>query len=216
MEDHDFQVVRKNLNILSVLIIMLAFADAQLDKLNFLGIEMKLDSAKFYQAVFVGYLYFVWRFLTKVPIISGFWSDFLQYYMNSEDGVKKHHNYDRYKDLLIEKSEDLKNAIESNDQFFRLNQINVDRLPNWPLHRLRLVFAFHASHRASSTQSNQFSVEYDITVSRLLAVRKLVVFSVKYDKFGDYLFPLVPVVLAVYFFIFKHDWQGSMASLFLR
>lgn len=216
MEDHDFQVVRKNLNILSVLILMLAFTNAQLDKLNFLGIEMQLDSSKFYQAIFVAYLYFVWRFLTKVPIIGGFWNDFLQYYLNSEEGIKKQHNYERYKHTLIAKSEELKFVLNSNDQAFRLVQVSSSRLPEWPLHKLRLSFSFSATAPNSSSHSRSFYVDHDISVSRFLVIRKLILFSVKYDKFGDYLFPLVLVIAVVGFFFFKGQWQGGFASLFLN
>lgn len=215
MEDHDFQVVRKNLNILSVLILMLAFTNAQLDNLNFLGIEMQLDSTKFYQAIFVAYLYFFWRFLTKVPIRGGFWSDFLQYYLNFDEGIKKQHNYPRYKAALQEKSELLRDAIESNDQSFRHIQTNVYRLPGLPLHKLRFSFSFNAAHRNSGTQGHQFSVDLDITVSRLIAFRKLVTFCIKYDKFGDYIFPLIPTAIVIIFFFFKTGWQGSFKSLFI-
>jgi hypothetical protein len=116
MDDHDFTLVRKNLNILSVLILILAFTNAQLHSINLLGIEMDLDAIKLYQALFIGYLYFIWRFLTKLPLSSGFWNDFEQYYFNSENGIKKQNTFNHYRDKIIGSNELLRLSKELTDK----------------------------------------------------------------------------------------------------
>jgi len=216
MEDHDFQVVRKNLNILSVLILILAYTNAQLNSFNFLGIKLDLDAYKLYTALVVGYVYFVWRFLTKLNFNGGFWSDFLQYFLMSGEGVKQKHNFERYRKEFIEKSERLKYAIETNDRFFRYIQLNITRQAGWPLTRLNLSAGFCASGREGKDDQEQFYVDYEISLSRLFIFRKFILFSIKFDKFGDYLFPLIPVLVNVGFFFFKSEWQGSFQSLVLK
>jgi hypothetical protein len=214
MEDHDFQVVRKNLNILSILILILAYTSAKLDSFNFLGLQLELIGSKLYQALYVGYAYFIWRFLTKLPLISGFWNDFLQYYITSEKGVKKQHNYERYKKQFIDKSERLKYSIETNDPQLWLTQFSVIRLSAWPLTQLRLSAHLNASKREGENDMPQFNVEHDINVSRFLLFRKLIFFCIKYDKFGDYLFPIIPVFINLLFFLLKSEWQGSVNKIF--
>lgn len=215
MEDHDFQVVRKNLNILSVLILILAFTNAQLHTINLLGIDMELDGNKLYQALFLGYIYLLWRFLTKLPLRGGFWNDFLQYYLDSEEGVKKHHHYERYKELLIEKSPRLKRAIEDQGELKPV-QLRFVRFSEWPLTKLRLAASFQSRTDQSLNETPSFSIDHDIHVPRIYQWYRLIMFSVKYDKFGDYLFPLIPVLINFYFFTVKTEWQGSFYHLFLK
>jgi hypothetical protein len=211
LDDKDFDLVRKNLNILSVLILILAYANAQLHSLNFLGIQIDFDGDKLYQALFIGYSYFVWRFLTKLRLLSGFWNDFLQYYMTSEFGVKSKYNYTTLKKEFDEKSPQLKQANEQKDDSLRLVQLSVIRFPDWPLTKLRLSATFYSQ----GAQQN-FNVDYDIKVSKIFLLRKLLTFCVKLDKFGDYLFPLIPVLTNIFFFTFKTQWQGSFSHLFLK
>lgn len=216
IDDHDFLLVRKNLNILSVLILILAFTNAKLGSLNLLGIQMDLEGVKLYQALYIGYVYFLWRFFTKLPLRSGFWNDFLQYFMNSEEGVKKKHNFDRYKKEFIDNSDRLKHAYEINDKYLNHVQLSVIRFPDWPLTQLRLSATFQASGREGKNDNAQFGVDHDIKVSRFFVLKKLILFCIKYDKFGDYLFPLIPVLTVLGFFFFKLDWQGSFFSIFIK
>lgn len=215
IEDHDFQLVRKNLNILSVVFLVLAFTNAEINDANLLGISMKLNGSKFYISLYAGYAYFVWRFLTKLPLRTGFWNDFCAYYMNEKDGAQKEHNYHRYRKQLVEVSARLRNAIEINDPYFRLNQWSITRASSG-LRDLKLTGYFQGSGRQDANDQQQFSVDYQITVSKTYVFAKLVKFCVKYDKFGDYLFPLVPVVSVFLFFLLKSDWQGSFYSLFIN
>jgi hypothetical protein len=215
MDDNDFYVVRKNLNILSVLILILAYTNAKIDSLNFLNIQIDLNGTKLYVAIFIGYLYFLWRFLTKLQLRSGFWNDFLQFYINSEEGVRSTHNEKRYRQELIDKSLRLKKAVEENEDFFRFVQLSIIRFKEWPLTKLRLSFTFTSTGSGNGEQPN-FNVDHDITFSRFFFLRKLVSFCLKGDKFGDYLFPIIPVLGNIAFFIFKSGWQGSLEQLFLR
>lgn len=89
IDDKDFPLVRKNLNILSILILILAYTNAKLDSLNFLGIQIDLNAHKLYVAIFILYIYMIWRFLTKLPLRGGFWNGFEQFYMDGDEGVKK-------------------------------------------------------------------------------------------------------------------------------
>jgi hypothetical protein len=214
MDDHDFTLVRKNLNILSVLILILAFTNAQLHSINLLGIEMDLDAIKLYQALFIGYLYFIWRFLTKLPLRSGFWNDFEQHYITSEYGVKKQHTYERYKQQFIDSLSQLKSTIKEGSSDARFVQLNVVRQNN-SLVKLKLSAVYQIIILIGNRQQ-QHNIDIDIKVSRLYFLRKVLIFCFKYDKFGDYLFPLIPVITVVGCFIFKSEWQGSFAGLFLR
>ncbi|MEK6781704.1 MAG: hypothetical protein AABY93_08355 [Bacteroidota bacterium] len=211
MDDKDFYVVRKNLNILSVLILILAFTNAKIETLNFLGIQIDLDGSRLYTALFIGYVYLLWRFLTKLPLKSGFLNDFSQYYINSDEGVKKQHHFTRYKDQLTGKSPELKTAVET-DLNQRLVQTSVTRFDPREFWNLRLSFTFYVTPKAPGQLSN-LTVDQDIVVSRFYFFKCLIVFCVQYDKFGDYLFPLVPVLLNFFFFFTKSEWQGSFKSL---
>lgn len=212
IDDNDFLIVRKNLNILSVLILILGYTNAKLHSMNFLGIELDLNGSKLYIALLLGYIYFVWRFLTKLPFISGFKNDFDQYYLNSEKGIKKSHSYERYKNILINSSKELKTIIE-NKRGYGLNHLAITRFDAATYRKLNLSFSLYTIE-VDNTKSS-FEVVHKITVSSLLFSKILIIFCVKYDKFGDYLFPLVLVVLNIIFFIFRPEWQGSFYSLFL-
>ena len=214
IDDNDFPLVRKNLNILSILILILAYTNAQLHQLNFLGIDMQLDGVKLYQALFLGYFYFIWRYWTKLNFFGGFWGDFTNYYLVSDAGVRKQHNFLKYKESFIDKSERLRDAYEAGDKFLTLSSFDVVRLSNWPLTRLRLIVNFNASGRKGKEDQAQFSEYHDILLSRFYVIRKLISFSIKEDKFGDYLFPLVAVLLNVGFFLLKKEWQGSVYQIF--
>ena len=64
---------------------------------------MQLDGAKFYQALFIGYLFFIWRYCTKLDLRAGFWNDFVNYFISSEEGVKSVHNFNKYSLEFIKK-----------------------------------------------------------------------------------------------------------------
>lgn len=214
MDDHDFTLVRKNLNILSVLILILAFTNAQLHKINLLGIEMDLDAIKLYQALFIGYLYFIWRFLTKLPLSSGFWNDFEQYYFDSENGVKKQNTFNRYRDRIIKSNEILRNYAELKDESIKCTQFLLTRDSRLHLRKIRIDGQVELIKDHGNKE--MINIKYDIELSRIYFVRKLISFCLKYDKFGDYLFPLIPVIAVIGCFIFKSEWQGSFSGLFLR
>jgi len=209
MEDHDFQVVRKNLNILSVLIIVLAFTNAKINTLNFLGIDMQLDGAKFYQALFIGYLYFIWRYCTKLDLRAGFWNDFVNYFISSEEGVKSVHNFKKYENRF--KSEISRfSQMTNDDPNWRLVATNITRHSE-SLSNLTLSITIHTSSEIHMRNPN---FEIDIKVSWKFRLKKFLIFCFRKDKFGDYLFPFVPVILNLLFLLFKTEWQGSLRNIF--
>lgn len=212
IDDHDFPVVRKNLNIISVLILVLAYTNAKLNKLSFLGIEIELDAHKLYIALFIIYAYFIWRFLTKLPLKSGFGADFTKFYMEASDGVLQQHNYDKYQARMIEGDKILR------ERFQKPGTSHIDtfvtRFPHNPMTKLRLIARFSTSDSLPNG-SNSFDSVCDFETSKLYIFKKMVRFCVKYDKFGDYLFPLLPVLVNVCFFVFASEWQGSIWSLWL-
>lgn len=216
MEDgRDFYVIRKSLNILSVLILALAFTNAKIKTLNLLGIEISIDGQKFYIAIFLLYAYFIWRFITKLPFKSGFMNDFDQYYMatvNSKKGIIKTHNFEIYKNRLLEKSEDLKKAFEQNRQL-ELNHTSIVRTESSAYRRLRISFDLRFTNEISNRQSSLI-VNHDFKVSRLFVLKHIFIFCFKHDKFGDYLFPLFLVVANIFLTIFLSGWQGSIKSIF--
>jgi hypothetical protein len=212
IDDHDFPLVRKNLNVISVLILILAYTNAKLNSLSFLGIQIDLDAHKLYVAMFILYLYFIWRFLTKLPLVSGFWNDFIQHYTQSEKGLKAVHNYERYKDELIAKSPRLKTSIEEDETFSIVNTSIVRFSPKY-IRKLRLSFTFYTSITPEKGIQHNFHVDHDIVVTRFLFLKNLIGFSLKGDKFGDYLFPILPIILNLGFFLFAFSWQGSLYSL---
>lgn len=210
MEDQDFQVVRKNLNILSVLIIVLAFTNAKINTLNFLGIDMQLDGAKFYKALFIGYLYFIWRYCTKLDLKAGFWNDFRKYYLNSAGGIIKKHNFNRYQEKFKGENSEFKEIVERDSKWnlvsTNYNQSNGSSLTEYVMRiELRTVL--------STTSHNKY-FETNISVSLWYLIKRLIVFCLKHDKFGDYLFPFVPVILNLLFLLFKTEWQGSLRNIF--
>jgi hypothetical protein len=191
---------------------ILAFTNAKLNLVNFLGIQLELDPTKFYIALLIFYMYFVWRFLTKLPLISGFWNDFLQYYMNSESGVKREHNFKKYQAEFFKLSTDLQEIKEKNLDP-RITTTNIIRHAGNSIRHLKLSVNFHRSQPKLGSIIYDFTVDYDIVVSRQYFLKKLIVFSLKYDKFGDYLFPIIPIVINLAIFLSHSEWQGSFRNL---
>lgn len=197
MDDKDFFAVRKNLNILSVLILVLAYANAEIHDLNFLGIQLELEGSKLYVGLFIIYLYFIWRYLTKMPLMSGFWNDFNQYYMDSEKGVKREHNFEKYQNMLLQNSEELRNNSDA-----QIVDQKIIKFSSKILRKLRLSVTFYRSRREVDNEKinhDNFSAVHDFHVSRIYVLRKLLVFSFKHDKFGDYVFPLIPIIINLLF-----------------
>lgn len=215
IDDHDFPLVRKNLNIISVLILVLAYTNAKLNSLSFLGIQIDLDAHRLYVAVFILYLYFIWRFLTKIPLRSGFWNDFIQYYIESDEGVKKEHNFKYYEKIFLAKNSRLKQALNTTD-VTRLIATRIHRFPGNHLTQLRIIVAFQTDQVFGDNQSNNINEHHDFEVSKLFLTKKLVIFCLKYDKFGDYVFPLIPIFINTGFFLLKTEWQGGLYSLWLK
>ncbi len=209
-DDKSFHLVRKNLNILSILIILLAFTNASLESLNFLGIQLRLDSHRFYIALLTMYLYFIWRFWTKLKIREGFWNDFTKYFLENKDALASKYNFERYRHAFAQQSEELSQAIK-NDPKFRVIQISFNR-DSQSLLELRMVANFYIEFRRLNNSSD-LQLAHSFRVSRLFFVRKLLRFCVAHDKFGDYLFPLVPVTVNLFLFLLNHEWQGSLHSL---
>jgi len=129
--------------------------------------------------------------------------------MVSERGVRSTHNENRDRQDLIDKSPRLKKAVEENDDFFRFVQLSIFRFPGWPLTKLRLSVTFTSTGNGNGDSPN-FTVDHDIRVSRVFFLQKLISFCFTTDKFGDYLFPLIPVLFNICFFFFKPEWQGSL------
>lgn len=216
MDDKDFYVVRKNLNILSVLILLLAYTNAKLGTFNFLGIQIELNGPKLYTGIFIGYAYFIWRFLTKLPLRGHFWAEFINYYLTSDEGVKRKYNYKNLEAEVLAKWPDLA-WLKENDKDLRLQETHVMRFEEKSLTKLTLSLTFYKTLKLDSeTYANSnVTTRIEIKVPRLFIVRTLVLFCVKYDKFGDYLFPLIPGIVNLVFFFSKPEWQGSFRSLFM-
>jgi hypothetical protein len=213
IDDSDFSIVRKNLNIISVLILVLAFTNAEIDCLNFLGISLELDGKRLYVFLFLLYAYFIWRYTTKVPLLSEFWVGLVKYYLDSEAGVKSIHNYDRYKDDLLNSNDQLRWSVE-NDPQFRLVTTTIIRSSNTALRNLKLMLTFYRAKKIREDDFPNFTVDQEIEVSRRFIFRTILIYCIKYDKFGDYLFPFIPIAINLIFFFTKREWQGSIFSLF--
>jgi hypothetical protein len=213
IDDKDFVVVRKNLNIFSVVILLLAFTNANISILNLFGITVKMDGQKVYVALFVGYVYFIWRYLTKLPLMNGFWNDFLQFYLSSASGVKKQHTFERHREKIFAAKPELEKILKPNTQS-RLIDIKVLRFPNKGIRELRLIADFYVMPENSQPNDSNLSAHCDIVVSRGLFLWKFIIFCFRNDKFGDYLFPIALVLVNLYFFLFHKEWQGSFRKLF--
>lgn len=209
LDDHDFPVVRKNLNIISVLILVLAYTNAKLNKLSFLGIDIELDAHKLYIALFVLYAYFIWRFLTKLNVKDGFWGDFLKFYMEAGDGVLQQHNFDTHKDAMLKNDKVLKDYQKPGASHIKTF---VTRFAHDPLKKLRVVSTFSTTDAVTNSPKN-IDLIHDFETTTFYIFKKLIRFCIKYDKFGDYLFPIIPVLVNLSFFVFASEWQGSIKSL---
>jgi hypothetical protein len=191
-DEKDFHTIRKNLNVLSVTIMIMAIANVEVEVLNLLGIEVKLDGEGLY---------------TK-----GFWHEFITFYTDSPSGVRKQHTYERHRDAFLAHNPEL--AILESDANTRLIDMKVHRIFQ-SIRKLRLsaIFYVTVSHANAGPMDNNLVANLDIVVTRIFILRKLLLFSLLHDKFGDYLFPLTLVLLNVVFFVLKTDWQGNLFSL---
>lgn len=212
IDDSDFLVVRKNLNIISVLIMILAFANAEIHDLNLLGIQVELEGAKLYVGLFIIYMYFIWRYLTKLPLMSGYWNGFIQYYLVSNNGVLSDHGFDKHREAFLRNSTELTKWHGKSS----LVDVKANRLGNNSLLNVRLSATFHINKQDQylGPSPTQFTAYLDITIPRSYFLRKLFIYSFKHDKFGDYLFPIIPIITNVLFFLLKPEWQGSYNRLF--
>jgi len=211
-DEKDFHTIRKNLNVLGVTIMIMAIANVEVEVLNLLGIEVKLDGEGLYISLFIGYLYLTWRYLTKLPFTKGFWHEFITFYTDSPSGVRKQHTYERHRDAFLAHNPEL--AILESDANTRLIDMKVHRIFQ-SIRKLRLsaIFYVTVSHANAGPMDNNLVANLDIVVTRIFILRKLLLFSLLHDKFGDYLFPLTLVLLNVVFFVLKTDWQGNLFSL---
>lgn len=212
IDDKDFFVVRKNLNILSVLILVLAFSNATIHDLNFLGIQVDLEGSKLYIALYIMYAYFFWRFLTKMPFNSEFKTKFDNYYLSSEDGLKKYHSFEKYKTEIIEENPKLKEILDA-DPEARVASQDIRRFKANAYTNLTLAMSFQSSFGNENNRLLTHLFSYQIRASRIFLIRTLIRYCVKYDTFGDYVFPIIPVVLNLYFIFAKGEWQGSFWNL---
>jgi hypothetical protein len=212
IDDKDFLIVRKNLNIFSVVILLLAFTTADVGILSLFGIKVEMNGQKVYIALFVGYIYFIWRYLTKLPLISGFWNDFTTYYMQSYGGNRMNKTFYKYRNQFISDPPGGMKLLEK-DPSARLLKIDAVRLAGNRIRQLRIIATFYIT-RADGGQN--MSMYHDILVSKTTFYSKFVRFCIRYDKFGDYIVPIVLVLVNMLFFIFKSEWQGSMQTLFVK
>lgn len=213
MADHDFPTVRKNLNILSVVVLLLAFSRAEINKFNFLGLDVSLEGSKFYIALFVLYLYFIWRYWTKANFHAGFLAPFYTYFLESEEGVKKRYPFFRVQGRFFDENPAFKEAYE-NDKNYELISLTIRSPSPRDMRNLSFHIAFSKSARETKTDITQSGAAIKLKVSRLFVWWVGLRYSIKYDKFGDYVFPLIPVVVNVTYFFSAKEWQGSFFQLF--
>ena len=113
------------------------------------------------------------------------------------------------------KSPELKKSLET-DEFARFIDLSVIRFSGSERRKLRLSANFYqkaSQEERAKVKHENFNVDIEISVSRFYVVRKLIWFSLKYDQFGDYLFPFIPIIAIVFFFFLKGSWQGSFEQL---
>lgn len=214
IDDKDFVIVRKNLNILSVIILLLAFTNATISVANLFGLMVEMNGAKLYVALYLAYVYFFWRYLTKLPLTSGFWADFTKYYMDSWGGVNTKRSFAKYREQFVSDPSSILNAIKS-DNNAKLNRVYAKRFGGNSIREVRIVATFVVTKPPPMHPGNMVEIFHDIEVSRIALGLTLVKFCVRYDKFGDYLFPIVLVLANVLFFLFKSSWQGSLKNVLL-
>ena len=204
MEDDNFKVVRKNLNILSVLIMLLAFADAEINKINFLGIALDLEGEKVYMGIFLIYIYFIWRYLTKVNVPGEFWNKYFDYYrVKASKRFKKAKYFDKVNKI---DGIQLEGFLEGELQIQKLSVTSQNR----SFLNLQLDWSYN-----TQDDSRIRTVSSKKKVTPFYPILLFIWFCLRYDKFGDFLFPLIPVLLNLGFFLFNEDWQGSIHNYFL-
>jgi hypothetical protein len=212
IDDKDFFLVRKNLNIFSILILILAYTNAKVDFTNFAGVQIHLDGRNFYIALFIGYCMFIWRFFTKLPLMSGFWNDFSQYYMQSHSGKHMKSSFEKYQNTFFDKAPTLKELLETGNA--RLLGISMTRFDATEFRKIRLDAQFYINQPIRENNAgNNLSSAIDIKLSRFFFIKKLIIFCVRYDKFGDYLLPIVPLFINLAFFFCRSSWPGSLTAL---
>ncbi len=213
IDDNNFALVRKNLNTFSILILILAFTNAKIDVASFLGVQIQLNGQKFYIALFIIYSYLTWRYLTKLPLRGGFWNDFTGYYLASYGGDNKDKLFSKHRAGFVTDPKEHIQIIEQGE-YSSLLTMNAHRLGNRDLLHLRLVATFYITKEIEGMRpGNNLSAQCDIVVARTTFIRRLLIFCLKYDKFGDYLFPIIPIGINFMFFVTKSTWQGSLQSL---
>lgn len=216
MDDKDFLTIRRNLNILSVMILLLAYSSANISSFSFLGLSVNLDGEKFYQGLYIIYGYFIWRFITKLPYTS-FKNDFDHFLLDPKRGLLKHFKFENIR----------KKINEVDNSFFVMHDIGAIRVDSmevkrshskWKNIRIFIVYQFISDHPKSKDKTGSYHhIETnEIPVNSSIVFRKWIWFALTRDKFGDYLFPLIPVLFFLGFFFLKHSWQGSFSLIFLN
>jgi len=215
MDDSNFDSIRKNLNIISVLILLLAYSNAEISHLKFLGIDLTLEGTKFYTGLYIIYGYFIWRYLTKLKFKSGFLHGFDIWYLEGVDGVKKHYNLKSLKSLFVNERPELQKEIDSG--ISSPVSLKVIRFNPKERRKIKLSQTFYKRLSEEERQQNvhqNFNIEIDLNLSRFFLFRKFFWYCVKHDKFGDYLFPLLLCIANLSFFVFSTQWQGGFNHIF--
>ncbi|MEQ9219107.1 MAG: hypothetical protein RLO17_13750 [Cyclobacteriaceae bacterium] len=204
MDDDNFKVIRKNLNILSALIMLLAFADAEINKINFLGIAIDLEGERVYLALFFLYGYFIWRYLTKLPLRSGFVTEFHQFLMNYPTGLRKEYNTEKHRSKVLNREVLLLEDFLGEEP--KIIELNIHRDGKKPINQLVLGWKYR------NKDGKTHDIHENLSVSWFYISRKFIYFCFKHDKFGDFIFPLIPVLVNIIFFLFNGDWQGGIQN----
>ncbi|MEP1094036.1 MAG: hypothetical protein ABJG78_02940 [Cyclobacteriaceae bacterium] len=217
MDDNDFKSVRKNLNIISVLILLLAFSNAEINKINILGISLELEGTKLFVGLYFIYAYFIWRFITKLPYRKEFLKDLHMYLYESLDGLSKYYTLERMQKEFEATSDDYRERSKNGTAHARKIGIGHEA---GSLRKVTLSLDYSRTltkeerEDHSTSQSNRISIEKKVSLQ--LVLRKTIWFCIKYDKFGDYIFPFIPILANTLFFFLSSKWQGGFYELILK
>ncbi|WP_109831925.1 hypothetical protein [Reichenbachiella versicolor] len=198
--DISFGSVRKNLNILSVVIIFLAFSRVEITKFNLLGLGLEItEISRFYIGLYCIYIFFVWRYFTKLQkeeVRKGFTK-----YIKDKIHAYFKSNWSKH----------FKETIEIDGFEEKLSFKNIG-LGIDPVSLLKIkIDGYYSSNEKGHTET------IEIGLIKILGFRVYVWQFLKYsflkDKFGDVYFPIVLIAIFVYLFACYGDWQGGFSQI---
>lgn len=201
--DTSFRSIRRNLNFLACLMIILAFGQAKLTKLSFLDIEIELADYRFYTLLWVAIAYFTLRYFQylewrrfNIELVKWRW-----YYFNSIARTREEDQ--RSIDLYFKRIVD--EDIERTNYELKFPEMK----PKVSSKEVNIKFKMPAG-----SKTIELKIPMHLYLSRRELLIKQLQFSINSNWFFTLYLPLILILLILIISISSNEWNGNPIEIF--